>query len=167
MVIEIRGKSKPPAPPPRSSTTRLSTDAVRTPAAVDQDRDSNRKSSPGDALDSLIYNSNEVRVFRGGSVTKIGGGNPVAPVQIPALAPNRPPKPKPKPVQLKKVKFHPQVDSKKSGENFSDVHLGSDSDLGSKSVKPLDPNFLHFIPKLTNTGPDKKTSGISYIEPYL
>ena len=61
----------------------------------------------------------------------------------------------------------PQVDSKRPDANFSDVHLGSDSDLGSKLVKPLDPNFLHFIPKLATNGPDKKTSGISYIEPYL
>ena len=100
-------------------------------------------------------------------MTKIGGNNPLAPVQIPTpQAPNRPPKPKPKPTQLKKVKFHPQVDSKRPDNTFSDVHLGSDSDFGPKSVKPLDPNFLHFIPKLTN-GPDKKTSGISYIEPYL
>ena len=219
VIIEIRGKSKPPAPPPRSVTTRLSTD----PKPI-------RRSSAGDALDCLIYEKSNpnlgAKIANDATLTK----NESTPIQDVVVSPVRenvnvnvtsvhhvitpirkgvssvqnnktatttihknvtlnrtnvtlnrtdvttlsnvaPARP-PKLTQLKKVKFHPQIDVSKTdsrfvdvGKNdskFVDVNLGSDSG----SLKPLDPNFLHFLPKLDRHGSDHK-SGISYFEPYL
>lgn len=251
MIIEIRGKSKPPAPPPRSVTTRLTTE----PKQI-------RRSSAGDALDCLIYEKsvtdvttipndvtripndvsripNDVTLIQNestsiqdvvtqNSVTPVHHGvtpghhgvtsvhHGVTPIRKAVssvqnnmttaatkkdvklnrtnvtlnrtgvtlnrtnvtlnrtdvavnrtgvtlnrtdVAPARPPKS----IQLKKVKFHPQVDvSNNNDSKFVDVNLGSD--VGS--LKPLDPNFIHFLPKLDRNGSDHK-SGISYFEPYL
>ena len=161
VVIEIRGKSKPPAPPPRSSTTRLSSDVIPTdhsliarPASTrnGSTADPIRRASAGDALDCLIYdkNSNDdvIKIQNDVTSTPIRSGDP----------PIRPPKS----FQLKKVKFHPEVECK------STVHHNNNND-NPQTVKPLDPNFLHFLPPpvkpVTTTGSEKQ--GISYYEPYL
>jgi len=111
-----------------------------------------RRASAGDALDCLIYekncNDDVIKIKNDVTSTPIRSTDP----------PIRPPKS----FQLKKVKFHPEVECKSTVSNNNNDN--------PQTVKPLDPNFLHFLPPSVKsvaaaTGSEKQ--GISYYEPYL
>ena len=177
--IQSHKKKVKPAPPPRSSHTKLSTVILsqsKPKSILSPTSSLNPEMSPTEALDHLIHNiDNNCNRLRTYSEKK------------------------------KRVKFNPKVDTSKAPEvDFEDPPKiqvqGStrenkttqgDSTIRSKATQPLDPNFLHFLPRLnqkqdmnknsnynhnttnatnttnTNNNDESKKRNFSYYEPYI
>ena len=113
-------KVKPP-PPPRSSQTRLST-IIKPKSILSPKHSLNTEISPTEALDNLIRNvdTNKLRQSE----------------------------------KKKRVKFNPRIDTSTLVTNSqtqapqAEVALPNSKNSNPNSNKPLDPNFLHFLPRL-------------------
>merc|ERR1712051_290640 len=112
-------------PPPRSSQTRLST-IIKPKSILSPKHSLNTEISPTEALDNLIRNvdTNKLRQSE----------------------------------KKKRVKFNPRIDTSTLVTNNSQtpqaqtqaevVALPNSKNSNPNSNKPLDPNFLHFLPRL-------------------
>merc|ERR1719400_633916 len=118
-VSTLNKKVKPP-PPPRSSQTRLST--IKPKSILSPKQSLNTEISPTEALDNLIRNvdTNKLRQSE----------------------------------KKKRVKFNPRIDTSTLVTNSqtqapqAEVALPNSKNSNPNSNKPLDPNFLHFLPRL-------------------
>lgn len=115
----LNKKIKPP-PPPRSSQTRLST-IIKPKSILSPKHSLNTEISPTEALDNLIRNvdTNKLRQSE----------------------------------KKKRVKFNPRIDTSTLVTNSqtqaqAEVALPNSKNSNPNSNKPLDPNFLHFLPRL-------------------
>ena len=116
----LNKKVKPP-PPPRSSQTRLST-IIKPKSILSPKHSLNTEISPTEALDNLIRNvdTNKLRQSE----------------------------------KKKRVKFNPRIDTSTLVTNSqtqapqAEVALPNSKNSNPNSNKPLDPNFLHFLPRL-------------------
>lgn len=154
----LNKKIKPP-PPPRSSQTRLST-IIKPKSILSPKHSLNTEISPTEALDNLIRNvdTNKLRQSE----------------------------------KKKRVKFNPRIDTSTLVTNSqtqapAEVALPNSKNSNPNSNKPLDPNFLHFLPRLnqkqqqqqeiakkTNQNQEIMTNenvnlnkNFSYYEPYI
>merc|ERR1711971_1553022 len=156
----LNKKVKPP-PPPRSSQTRLST-IIKPKSILSQKHSLNTEISPTEALDNLIRNvdTNKLRQSE----------------------------------KKKRVKFNPRIDTSTlvtnsqtpQAQTQAEVALPNSKNSNPNSNKPLDPNFLHFLPRLnqkqqqqeiakkTNQNQEIMTNenvnlnkNFSYYEPYI
>jgi len=154
----LNKKVKPP-PPPRSSQTRLST-IIKPKSILSPKHSLNTEISPTEALDNLIRNvdTNKLRQSE----------------------------------KKKRVKFNPRIDTSTLVTNSqtqapqAEVALPNSKNSNPNSNKPLDPNFLHFLPRLnqkqqqqeiakkTNQNQEIMTNenvnlnkNFSYYEPYI
>merc|ERR1712050_632245 len=72
----------------------------------------------------------------------------------------------------KRVKFNPRIDTSSTVTGLEVDHLSKNNENNSVS-KPLDPNFLHFLPRLANqnqeimTNDNVNNKNFSYYEPYI
>ena len=157
----LNKKIKPP-PPPRSSQTRLST-IIKPKSILSPKHSLNTEISPTEALDNLIRNvdTNKLRQSE----------------------------------KKKRVKFNPRIDTSTlvtnsqtpQAQTQAEVALPNSKNSNPNSNKPLDPNFLHFLPRLnqkqqqqqeiakkTNQNQEIMTNenvnlnkNFSYYEPYI
>lgn len=115
----LNKKVKPP-PPPRSSQTRLST-IIKPKSILSPKHSLNTEISPTEALDNLIRNvdTNKLRQSE----------------------------------KKKRVKFNPRIDTSTLVTNSqtqaqAEVTLPNSKNSNPNSNKSIDPNFLHFLPRL-------------------
>merc|ERR1711971_680278 len=116
-------KNAKPPPPPRSSQTRLST-IIKPKSILSPKHSLNTEISPTEALDNLIRNvdTNKLRQSE----------------------------------KKKRVKFNPRIDTSTlvtnsqtpQAQTQAEVALPNSKNSNPNSNKPLDPNFLHFLPRL-------------------
>ena len=162
----LKKKVKPP-PPPRSSQTKLSTvqqlqNTGSTPplakpkSILSPTTSLNPEMSPTEALDHLIHNIDSHNRLRYSENKK------------------------------KRVKFNPKVDTSRVPEDLEPVESFEElpNKLKATTTQPLDPNFLHFLPRLNqkqdlvknqnfinnnnnNNEESSKKKNFSYYEPYI
>ncbi len=155
-------KAKPP-PPPRSSQTKLSTSTPPTTAKTFKPKSI---LSPTSSLNNEMSPTEALDFLIHNN--SLNGGSGVSSEKK----------------STKKVKFNPKVDTNTLTPLAPPTGSGSDPD---QVVKPLDPNFLHFLPKLGSPSTFKEepvvsdktlinledddslnsSSNISYYEPYI
>jgi len=157
----LKKKVKPP-PPPRSSQTKLSTvqQQLKPKSILSPTSSLNPEMSPTEALDHLIHNIDSHN-------NKNNNNNRLRSSE-----------------KKKRVKFNPRVDTSKAPpeppleedrEDFEDP-----PNLQTTITQPLDPNFLHFLPRLNQkqdvnknaadnnqVHDDSKKKNFSYYEPYI
>jgi len=155
-VISTLNKKIKPPPPPRSSQTRLST-IIKPKSILSPKNSLNTEISPTEALDNLIRNP----------ATKLRQSE-----------------------KKKRVKFNPRIDTSTASAtsiaaatSVDQSNINNNNNKASSS-KPLDPNFLHFLPRLNQKQQQemaKKGNGnaeiimndnvnnknFSYYEPYI
>ena len=160
----LKKKVKPP-PPPRSSQTKLSTvqqlqntgstPPLAKPKSILSPTSSlNPEMSPTEALDHLIHNIDSHNRLRFSENKK------------------------------KRVKFNPKVDTSRVPEDLEPVESFEElPKIKATTTQPLDPNFLHFLPRLNqkqdlvknqnfinnnnNNEESSKKKNFSYYEPYI
>ena len=155
----LKKKVKPP-PPPRSSQTKLSTvqqQQLKPKSILSPTSSLNPEMSPTEALDHLIHNIDSHN-------NNNNGNNRLRSSE-----------------KKKRVKFNPRVDTSKAPpEPPPEDQDFKDPPNLQTTTQPLDPNFLHFLPRLNQkqdvnknaadnnqVHDDSKKKNFSYYEPYI
>lgn len=156
----LKKKVKPP-PPPRSSQTKLSSVQqlqLKPKSILSPTSSLNPEMSPTEALDHLIHNIDS-------------HNNNSSSISNNRLRSSE---------KKKRVKFNPRVDTSKAPPEPPPEDQDFEDPQNLQTTQPLDPNFLHFLPRLMNqkqdlnknaadqvVTDDSKKKNFSYYEPYI